>query len=150
MKTKQILLSSLLVLAASGLSAATPGAKTIAISAYDTMKYSVVKIEAHTGDKITIQLRNDGNVPKIAMGHNLVLLKAGADPVAYNATAMIAKAEDYQPKSLASKVIAAIPLLGPKETASVTFTAPAPGTYTYLCSFPAHYQAGMKGVLVVK
>ena len=33
----------------------------------------------------------------------------------------------------------------------VTFDAPkAPGKYDFVCSFPGHYLAGMRGVLVVK
>jgi azurin len=42
-------------------------------------------------------------------------------------------------------------LVGPSETVDVTFKAPtAPGQYTYLCGFPGHFVAGMKGVLTVK
>jgi azurin len=63
---------------------------------------------------------------------------------------MNAKADNYQPKALAGRVIAAIPVLGPKESGSVTFTAPAPGSYPFLCSFPAHCAAGMHGVLEVQ
>jgi azurin len=33
-------------------------------------------------------------------------------------------------------------------TADVTFTAPAKGTYPYICTFPGHYQT-MKGVMTV-
>ncbi|HEU5090712.1 MAG TPA: plastocyanin/azurin family copper-binding protein, partial [Roseiflexaceae bacterium] len=32
----------------------------------------------------------------------------------------------------------------------VTFKAPAPGTYTFLCTYPGHYAAGMKGTLTVE
>ena len=32
----------------------------------------------------------------------------------------------------------------------VTFTAPAAGTYIYLCTFPGHFDLGMTGVLTVK
>ena len=71
------------------------------------------------------------------MGHNWVLLTAGTDPNGYSRLAQSAKATNYQPPALASRVIATIPVLGPHETGSVTFTAPsAPGTYPYLCSFP--------------
>ena len=47
------------------------------------------------------------------------------------------------------------PLLPEEETriwtVEVTFDAPTePGEYVYLCSFPGHYAAGMKGLLVVK
>lgn len=42
-------------------------------------------------------------------------------------------------------------MVGGGETTEVTFTAPdEPGEYEYLCSFPGHYAAGMKGFLVVK
>jgi len=153
MKLKQTLFTSCIVavIAVSGLSAAAGGAKTVVISAFDTMKYSVNTIEAHPGEKITVELKNEGNMPKEAMGHNWVLLKAGVDPQAYASAALTAKADDYQPKSMADKVIASIKTLGPKENGSVTFTAPAaPGKYAYLCSFPAHCQVGMKGVLGVK
>lgn len=152
MKIKQHL-TSLVILAAAiaGLQAASPTAKTVSISCFDTMKYSVTSIEAHPGEKITIQLKNEGTIPKEAMGHNWILLKAGVDPVSYANAAVSAKAEGYQPKSEASKVIASIKLLGPKESGSVTFTAPpAPGNYAYLCSFPAHCLTGMRGVLTVK
>ena len=152
MKLKSALYSSLLALAlAAGVQAASPASKTVVISAFDTMKYSVNKIEAHPGEKLTVELKNEGNLPKEAMGHNWILLKAGVDPLAYSTAAITAKAENYQPKSQADKVVASIPILGPKERGKVTFTVPsAPGTYAYVCSFPAHCQAGMKGVLVVK
>jgi uncharacterized cupredoxin-like copper-binding protein len=42
-------------------------------------------------------------------------------------------------------------MLGPGQMGDVIFTTPTkPGEYPFLCSFPAHYQSGMKGVLVVK
>lgn len=131
--------------------AAAPAGKTVVISAYDTMKFNVTKIEASPGQKVTVELKNEGTLPKEAMGHNWILLTAGANAGAYVSAAIHAKAEDFQPSSLSREVIASIPLLGPKTNGKVTFTAPkVPGNYTYLCSFPAHYQAGMRGVLVVK
>jgi len=152
MKLKQFIFTSLLIatIAASGVGAGT-GAKTVVIVAVDTMKYSVNTIEAHPGEKITVELKNEGTMPKEAMGHNWVLLKAGVDPQSYANAAMNAKAQDYEPSAMADKVIASIKTLGPKESGSVTFTAPAaPGKYAYLCSFPAHCQVGMRGFLVVK
>jgi len=152
MKNKSCHFTSLVLslLAASSVIAAAPGPETVTISAFDTMKYSVNTIEAHPGQKVTVVLKNEGTLPKEAMGHNWVLLKAGVDPQSYANAAVNAKAEGFQPKALADKVIATIHVLGPKESGTVTFTAPAPGTYNYLCSFPAHCQVGMKGVLVVK
>ena len=152
MKLKHIIFSSLFSVAiACGLSAASPDVKTVTISGFDTMKYSVTTVEAHPGQKMVVVLKNEGNLPKEAMGHNWILLKAGVDPLSYATAAITAKAENYEPRSLAGKVLASIPVLGPKESAKTSFTAPSvPGTYPYLCSFPAHCQAGMRGVLVVK
>jgi azurin len=134
-----------------GITASASGAKTINISAFDTMKYSVNTIEVSPGEKVTVTLKNEGSMPKAAMAHNWVLLAAGMDPNAYSRLAMTAAANNYQPKALASRVLASIPLLGPGESGSVTFTAPStPGSYPYLCSFPAHCGAGMNGVLIVK
>ena len=152
MKLKQVLFPSLFSLVIAGsLSAASQEVKSVTISAFDTIKYSVTKIEAHPGQKVVVQLKNEGNLPKEAMGHNWILLKLGVDPLAYSIAAIGAKAENYQPKSHADKVLASIPILGPKESGKTSFTAPSvPGTYPYVCSFPAHCQAGMRGVLIVK
>jgi azurin len=69
----------------------------------------------------------------------------------YAMSAMSAKADGFQPKSLASEVIASIPLLGPKEVGDVTFDAPMkPGHYPYICSCSGHSMAGMCGELIVK
>ncbi len=125
--------------------------RVIELIAYDTMKYNLTKMEAHPGEKLTVVLTSAGLAPKTVMAHNWILLKAGADPMSYAMSAMSAVKEGFEPRSLASQVIAAIPQLGPKESAKVTFTVPTtPGTYHFLCSFPAHCQAGMKGILVVK
>ena len=84
-------------------------------------------------------------------GHNLVLLKAGLDANAYAAAAMSSAKDNYEPKSMADQVLASVPLLGPKRQGEITFNGPtAPGTYQYLCSFPGHCLAGMRGQLVVK
>lgn len=149
MRMKQIIFSSIFFLTlATGLKA---GGVKVDISASDTMKYNVTKIEAHPGEHVVVRLTNVGNLPKEAMGHNWVLLEAGVNPGAYAKLALTAKADNYQPRNLANKVIASIRILGPKESGSVSFTAPsAPGSYPYLCSFPAHFGAGMAGVLIVK
>ena len=149
MKTKYVVLSAALLLSvATCLGAET---KRVSISGYDTMKFSVTEIVASPGQQVIVELKNEGSLPKDAMGHNWVLLKAGVDPATYAKAAANAKAEGYEPKAMASKVIASIPLLGPKEKAVTSFTAPkVPGTYHYLCSFPGHEAAGMKGTLVVK
>ena len=49
------------------------------------------------------------------------------------------------------QVLAATTMAGPGETVEVTFKVPtAPGTYHYMCTFPGHFAAGMRGTIVVK
>lgn len=125
--------------------------KTVVITANDNMKFNVTRIEAQPGQKLHIVLRNEGTLPREVMSHNWILLKAGENPTAYATAALSAKTQNYQPTSLAGEVLAAIPLIGARKTGEVTFEAPtAPGTYPFLCSFPAHCQVGMRGELVVK
>ena len=159
MKTTAKVFATLFALAAGG-SLAFPAESSPAAAAPATfeitvndaaMKFSIAKIAAHPGQTLTIKLKNNGAQPKDVMGHNWVLLKADTDTDAYTATASASKSEGFEPKALAAQVIAAIPLLGPGQSGEVTFTCPAtPGTYNYLCTFPAHAMLGMKGVLIVK
>lgn len=145
-----VLVASLL--AAVGLYAADPAStKTVLITANDSLRFSVTQIDATPGQAMHVQLHNVGTLPKDVMGHNWILLTAGQDPNEYAAAAVGAKADNFEPKALHNKVLATVALLGPGETGDVTFNAPdKPGKYAFLCSFPAHCAAGMRGVLVVK
>ncbi|HSY53508.1 MAG TPA: plastocyanin/azurin family copper-binding protein [Opitutaceae bacterium] len=130
---------------------APSGPRTIEITAGDNMKYSLTRIEAASGEALHVTLTNTGALPKEVMGHDWILLRAGADAEAYSRAAIAAKDTNYQPPSLAFEVLASISLLGPGQTGDVTFNAPVqPGEYPFLCSFPAHCQSGMQGVLVVR
>jgi len=103
------------------------------------------------GQEVTVSLTNMGNMAKAVMAHNWVLLKKGADAKAFVDAAVTAAATDYIPPALADQIIAHTKQLGPKQTDEIKFTAPTePGEYVFLCSFPAHYVAGMHGVMVVK
>ena len=152
MKTTRIslLIAACLAAFATAVLAAAP-AKTVLITAGDNMHYSVTTITAEPGQTLTVQLHNIGTLPKDVMGHNWILLAADQSPDAYATAALKAKADNYEPKELQGQVLAAIPLQGPGRTDEVTFTAPTkPGKYPFLCSFPAHFAAGMRGVLVVQ
>jgi azurin len=122
----------------------------IHIQANDQMKFDVASIDAAPGQKIRVTLVNTGTLPKAAMAHNFILLKAGTDVSAFAAAAMTHPETGYVPPEMADKVIVATKMLGPGESDTVSFTAPAAGTYDYICSFPGHALAGMRGTLIVK
>jgi len=160
MKTSLVLFTAAVALATAGCggkasseaaASTSAGPREIDITAGDTMKYSITAIEAKPGEDLKVVLTNIGTQPKEVMGHNWVLLKAGADAAAFDAAALNAKDTGYIPSALADEMIAHIDLLGPRKSGEVEFKAPAaPGDYTFLCTFPAHYQAGMRGTLTVK
>ena len=125
------------------------GGKTVEIIANDQMKFSVTAIEAKVGEEVKVVLKNEGTLPKEAMGHNFVLLKKGTDVNAFATAAMTAKDTDYVPAAMKDKVIAHTPVLGPKKSAEVTFKLAEAGEYTFICSFPGHFML-MKGTVTVK
>ena len=130
---------------------AAPAVAEIELTANDSMKFSATHFEVKAGQQVKVTFTNMGTMPKVAMGHNFILLKKGVDVKAFTDAAVTAAATDYVPASQADNIIAHTKLLGPKQSDEVTFTAPTePGEYTFLCSFPAHYLSGMKGVIVVK
>ena len=131
--------------------AAAAAPREIDLTANDMMKYSLTALTAAPGEQLHVVLTNVGTQPKEVMGHDWVLLKAGSDAAAFAAAAIMHKADNYIPTELAGEVVAKIDLLGPRQTGEVTFTVPStPGEYPFLCTFPAHFQAGMHGKLTVK
>jgi azurin len=131
------------------LSAAT--VRTIEITVNDQMKYDVATINAKPGETIKIKLKAAGSMPKNIMAHNFVVLKKTADVNAFVTKANTSNTTGYMPPDLKTQVIAASGLIGNGETTEITFKAPAAaGSYPYLCTFPGHYAAGMKGTLVIK
>lgn len=156
MKTKTLLIPALLATAAvfSSCSETPPApageAKTVTITANDNMKFDVTEIQASRGQTIKVTLKNVGTMPKESMGHNFVLLAKGTDLNEFLMAASTQARNSYNPPQFKAKVLAATKLLGPGESETVTFTAPsAPGKYEFVCSFPGHAQAGMKGTLTV-
>ncbi|MEC8929285.1 MAG: plastocyanin/azurin family copper-binding protein, partial [Verrucomicrobiota bacterium] len=94
---------------------------------------------------------NGPALPKVAMGHNLVILKKGVAALDFGVeiapTANLTN--DFLPDSAKEKVLVYSKLLGPGETDEILFTAPEPGEYDYMCTFTGHFVM-MRGKLVVK
>ena len=122
-----------------------------AISATDQMKFDTTDIPAKVGQTVTITLTNDGSLPKTAMAHNIVILKPGTDALAFAASASKRAADEYIPNDAqAANMIVHTKMLGPGEEDTISFTPAAPGVYEYICTFPAHAAAGMRGKITVK
>ena len=134
--------------------AATPapsGPREIDISANDTMKYDITAISASPGESLKVVFTNAGTIPKEVMGHNWVLLNSNVDVTSFDTAASAAKDTNYIPADRAADIIAKVDILGPRKSGEVEFKAPTtPGQYTFICTFPAHFQAGMHGILTVK
>lgn len=134
--------------------AATAGkaaVRTIDIIGTDDMKYSLTTITAKPGETIRIRMISRGTIPKVAMAHNVVVVKPGTDILKFLAAGAPFRETDFIAPAMQSAVLAKTAFAGPGEATQVVFTVPTkPGNYPYLCTFAGHYQAGMKGTLIVK
>ena len=129
----------------------TAAARTITMVGTDDMKFDVTRITAKPRERIRIVLRSMGKLPKIVMAHNVVVLRPDVDVTAFASEAAMARTTAFIPPARKADVIAATPLAGSGETVEVIFTVPDQlGEYPYVCSFPGHTQAGMRGILQVK
>ena len=150
---KKLILASFFLLNAAFFALAEKKADhEITISGNDTMQFDIKNFDVTAGNKVKIIFKNTGKLPKIAMGHNLVLLKKGVTAIAFGQKALGAGANAVNPlpDSLKGDVIANTKLLGPGEEEIVSFTAPSEkGAYEYVCTFPGHF-AMMRGTMTVK
>ena len=124
----------------------------VKITGNDAMQYDIKAFEVKPGQKVKLTFTNIGKLPKVAMGHNVTVLKKGSDKQAFAMEAIKFAANDYIPTSAPFKdqIIAHTKLLGPGESESIEFTAPAEaGEYPFLCTFPGHF-AVMNGIMTVK
>ena len=150
-------LTALLVVAAApattlaGQKPAAAAPRVVLITGSDDMKFAPTTITAKRGEKIRITLKSVGTLPKIAMAHNFILLKKGVDATKLATASAMARATDFIAPDQKANILAFTTLAGPGESVSVDITVPTvPGQYEFVCTFPGHFQAGMKGVLTVK
>ena len=142
------LLSYLIIVTAA---TSTHAVQKVTITGNDTMQFDKREFTVKSGEKVELEFKNIGKLPKIAMGHNLVILKKGISSLKFGQKVMSlgASATNALPEGSMEDVIAATKLLGPGENETLTFTAPEPGDYQFVCSFPGHF-AMMRGIMVVK
>lgn len=144
MKLKTLALTAVLSFAAAPVMAADC---TIEIEGNDAMQYNVKEIEVSKScDEVTINLKHVGNLPKAAMGHNVVVSKvADAQAIATEAAAA-GPSKDYLNED-DDRIVAHTDMVGGGEETSTTFNVADledGEDYTFFCTFPGHF-AIMKG-----
>jgi azurin len=122
------------------------GANLNISTAGEALQFAPAALSATAGQQVKVTFKNGSAAQK----HNWVLVKGGDDVAAKidEQAATAGEAAGYIPSD--PNIIASVKLVNGGETGSASFTAPAAGTYTFLCTFPGHYVAGMKGALTVK
>ena len=121
----------------------------VVLSGNDLMKFDKDEIIVKAGQKVKLTLRHIGKLDINIMGHNVVILKPGVDIQAFSLKATEAgEAEDWIPEG-GKDVLVHTKMLGGGQSVSITFMAPDPGTYDFICSFPGH-SALMRGKFIVE
>jgi plastocyanin len=143
-----VLLVGAFVLAACGGSASGDGASgglTVG-SDGENLAYAPVTLTAKAGEKVSLVFKNNST----ALAHNFVLVNGGVDVAnaVNDAGGEAGEAAGYVAADKAD-VIAHSALLAPGASETLEFTAPAAGTYSYICTYPAHLGGGMIGTLTV-
>lgn len=123
----------------------------IELEGHDDMTYDKTLFKIKAGEDVKLTFKNVGKLPIEAMGHNVIILKEGADVEAFALEALKEKANDYVPQTDAMKneIVAHTKLIGPGESDEITFSIPSPGVYDFICTFPGHHGT-MKGKIVVE
>ena len=119
---------------------------SVTLNSNDQMKFDRKIIKVNSNQKVTLTLNHNGRFPASSMGHNFVLIKNDVDVNAYALKAAGARNSEYIPEG--EDELAYTKMLGGGESDTITFDAPEPGTYIFICSFPGHYQL-MMGEFIV-
>jgi azurin len=128
------------------------GVYLVKLTGDNMLQYNIDKFTVPAGAEVRIDFKNVGAGTIRSMGHNVVILERGKNPVSFGtqcATKGSVK-NDYLPESMRGPVIAHTDLIAPGKRTSITFQAPEKsGDYPYVCTFIGH-SATMNGTMKVK
>lgn len=110
----------------------------------ETLAFDKTTLTATAGQQVTVNLKNNS----AAQQHNWVLVQSSNAQAVADAGLSAGLEAGYLPADKAN-IIANTELSNGGETKSVSFTAPAAGTYQYICTVPGHYPS-MQGTLTVQ
>lgn len=143
---------ALITLGLSGCGANT-GAAEVRIASDDQMRFDIDEFTVHAGQPVRLTLEHTGEMGVEQMGHNVVILNADEDPVAFGSEVgqQGGKLENnHLPESMRDRVIAYTRVIGGGESDTIEFNAPEQaGEYPFVCTFPGH-SAVMRGVMVIR
>jgi len=114
---------------------------------FERMSYDKDVVAVQTGKPVEFVLENNDLMP-----HNFVVVRPGS----LEEIGLLSEANAQRPEFAArhyvpvsSKIVVSSPLLQPRESQRVSFTAPAkPGVYPFVCTYPGHWRR-MYGALYV-
>ena len=113
----------------------------------NALKFAVESLEAPANTLVTLNFNNNTT---LGVQHNWVLVEGGDAVEAAINTAAQANADGlFVPPTDTAGGLAWTPMTNAGQQSSVSFTTPAAGTYSFICTFPGHYLGGMKGQFVV-
>lgn len=113
----------------------------------DLLAFDQTALSAPAGKAIELTFSNRSNHHQ----HNWLLVDGGDDAAmaVYESAVAAGVKNDWLPPD-DPQIIVHTPLLDAGKTFTLSFQAPTKaGEYTYLCTFPGHFLAGMKGVLTI-
>jgi azurin len=111
----------------------------------NTMTYDKTALTVPAGAEVHLVLKN--NATMSTLPHNWALVKSGTEASVAAAGLKLGDKAGYIDVS-DHDMLEHTPLAKPGESSEVTFTAPEPGKYPYICTVPGHYMM-MKGVLTI-
>ena len=122
-----VLAAAVLLLAACG---GDSGPTALSFEGNDTFQFTPTSATVSSGAEVEVTLTNVG-----ALEHSWVLVAGDADAATVTDAAAINGATTGS--------------VAGGQTGSATFTAPAAGSYQFVCTIPGHAAAGMVGTLTV-
>ncbi len=124
---------------------------SVVVESTDQMQYNTKEIVVSKAcSAVEVELKHVGQIPKAAMGHNIVVAKA-EDSAGVIMDSMAAGVDKDYIKADDARILAHSSLIGGGESTKFTID-PAKlekdGAYEFFCTFPGH-AAIMKGVVKV-
>jgi uncharacterized cupredoxin-like copper-binding protein len=110
--------------------------RTVQVDMSDNMRFTPSSLTVHTGETVRFVVHNQGKVL-----HEMVL---GTDDKLRQHAALMLRSPEMEH---AEAHMVHVP---PGETGEMVWTFDRPGRFTFACLVPGHFEAGMKGNVVVQ